>query len=153
MNSSNDQITFCAGLCIFTIGQFWIYYFRATTKDLSSIDISHWLMLFGSVLYLPYTMSLPRKGIALIASILMTIGTICIVGMCIIDFVFWAIPDDDIRTSVAIALSSTPMIWEPFMVWGNEEVLMTAFILISIGFANCFNFFSVNYRKKSVCRD
>lgn len=132
MNNRDDQIIFVAGLCIFTFGQFWIYYFGATTKNLSSFDISHWGMLFGSVLYLPYIMSLPRKGIALIASILMTIGTICTVGMCIIDLVFWAIPDDNLRSEVTVELSGTPIIWQPFMVWGSEEILMTGFILAGL---------------------
>ncbi|RBP48812.1 hypothetical protein [Arenicella xantha] len=132
MNSRSDQLIFIAGLCIFSIGQFWIYYFGSTTKEFSTIDVSHWVMLLGVVLYLPYVMGLPRKGIALIASILMTIGIICMIGMCVIDLIFWAIPDDGMRKAVARELSSTPMIWQPFMLWGNEEVLMTGFILASM---------------------
>lgn len=129
MINRTDKLVFLVGLSIFSIGQFWIYQFGSTTKELSSVDVSHWIMLIGVVLYLPYIMRLPRHGVGLIASILMTIGVVCMIGMCIIDLVFWGIADDGLRAAVAKELINTPIIWQPFMLWGNEEVLMTGFIL------------------------
>jgi len=131
MKSRSNEFLLIAGLFIFAIGQFLIYQFGSTNKGVSSFDASHWLMLTGAVLYLPFSLSLPRRGVSLVASVLLTIGTICVIGMCVIDLVFWGLADDALRSAVAGELENTPSIWQPFMLWGNEEVLMTGFMLAS----------------------
>ncbi len=124
-----DAWLFVMGLVIFTLGQIAINAFGAMTKDEIPIDVMHWLMLIGAVLLIPFAARLPRRGLALVASPLLILGIVCVIGMCVLDFVFWSLPDDELRGEVARRLMDTPMLWKPFIAWGPDDFFNLGLVL------------------------
>lgn len=117
-----DKFLLILGFSIFLAAVIAINIVGAKTKDEISIDYIHWLMLVGTVLQIPFAARLPRRGISLLATFLILCGIVCTIGMCMLDFVFWSLPDDRLRGEVTRQLMDTPTVWQPFMMWGTEEV-------------------------------
>lgn len=95
------------------------------TKENIPIDVIHWLMLIGVSMLIPFAARMLRRGLALVASPLLILGIVCVIGMCVLDFVFWALPDDEFRAEVARRLMDTPMLWKPFIAWGPDDFLIS----------------------------
>ena len=127
-----ERWTFIAGLVVFLAGQIGINAFGAMTKDEIAVDVIHWLMLIGVVLMIPFAANLPRKGLAMILSPLLLLGIVGVIGMCVIDFVLWSLPEPQFRGDVARALIDTGAVWQPFMRWGPGEVFVTGLALPSL---------------------
>ena len=132
MPSRFDRILFIVGHAFFLCALVLINSFGSSTKAETAIDYPHWLMLLSSVLQIPFATRLPQRGISLLASWLMLLGIVGIVGMCVLDFVFWSLPDPDLRMKVARELATTPSLWQPFMMWGTEELPCLGFALASL---------------------
>ena len=45
----------------------------------------------------------------------MIIGIVSIIGMCVLDFVFWSLKDPEFKSQVANHLINTTEIWTPFV--------------------------------------
>jgi hypothetical protein len=120
---------FFAGLVVFLAGQIAINTFGATTKDVTPIDFSHWLILVGVALMIPFASSLPRDGWRIVMTPLLLVGIISVIGMCVLDFVFWSLPDGAVRGDVARRLMDTPLLWKPFIAWGPNYVFNTGLAL------------------------
>lgn len=110
-----DKILLLLGLLSYWGGQTWIVITGSMTKDEIAIDVIHWLMLVGAALMIPYAARLPRQGIALVAAPLWLVGIVLIIGMCIIDFVFWSLPDPEFSRLVADQLIASDPLWVPFI--------------------------------------
>lgn len=110
-----DKSLLVMGIATYLAGQIWINITGSMTKDQIAFDAIHWLMLIGATLIIPFAARLPRRGIALVSGPLLIIGIVLIIGMCVIDFVFWAIPDPDLRYAAGSEMAGTPALWTPFI--------------------------------------
>lgn len=128
MPNKADRYFFLAGLILFIVALVLIFSFGSSHKTETTIDYIHWLMLISSVLMLPFAINLREHALAIVASVLITIGVICVVGMCVVDMVFWGIGDEGTRSATIAELVATPSIWWPFMLYGSEEVLYAGFV-------------------------
>ena len=48
------------------------------------------------------------------------IGIVSIIGMCVLDFVFWSLKDPEFKSQVAKHLINTTEIWTPFVKISGE---------------------------------
>lgn len=114
-----DKFLFVAGIIVYLMGQTSISLIGAMTKDQIPIDVIHWLMLSGAVMMTPFAARLPRNGVGIIASPVLIIGIVCVIGMCTLDFVFWSLTDNELRSAVVRQLQETAVIWGPFISYGG----------------------------------
>lgn len=114
-----DKALMLIGLSSYLAGQIWINITGSMTKDEIAVDGIHWLMLIGAALIIPFAARLPRQGLSLVASPLLLIGIVLIIGMCVLDFVFWSIPDPEFSGLVAGELAQTAPVWKPFIVYAG----------------------------------
>lgn len=127
-----DKALFLNGLLVFLGGQVAINAFGAVTRDVIPVDITHWLMPCGAALMIPFAARLPRKGAAIALAPLLLTGIVGVIGMCVIDFVFWSLPDAEFRAELARTLMDTPAVWQPFMRWGPNEIFTAGLALPSL---------------------
>lgn len=114
-----DKTMLVLGLLSYLAGQIWIVSTGSMTKDEIAIDVIHWLMFAGAALIIPFAARLPRKGLALFTGPLLMLGCILIICMCVIDFVLWSFPEQDLRNAVVGGLMETPPVWKPFIEWAG----------------------------------
>ena len=118
-----NEILFLLGLLTYTVGQYLIFiYFNDLEKlhNQEPIDFSHWLMIIGVLLLIPQIGNFPKSKFNFIGSPTLIFGIGLIIGMCVIDFVFWSLKDPELKSQVTKHLINTPEIWTPFMsVSGN----------------------------------
>ena len=119
MPNTVDRILLLLGIFSYWCGQTWIVNTGSMTKDEIAIDAIHWLMLVGAALMIPYAARLPRTGIAMLAAPLWIVGIVLIVGMCVIDFVFWSLPDPEFSRAVADKLIASDPLWMPFITYAG----------------------------------
>ena len=50
----------------------------------------------------------------------MITGIVSIIGMCVLDFVFWSLKDPEFKSQVAKHLINTTEIWTPFLKISDE---------------------------------
>ena len=112
------EFYFLLGLLLYTVGQFLIFIFFNDIEALHSqepIDFAHWFMLIGVLLLIPQIGNFPKTKFNLIGTPLLVLGIGLMIGMCVLDFVFWSIKSPELKSKVATHLINTPAIWEPFM--------------------------------------
>lgn len=124
-----DRILFITGLATYLVGQIAINAVGALHKVDIPFDYIHALMLAGVILLIPFAARLPRTFVGAIASPVLIIGIVSVVAMCVLDFVFWALPEGEMRNDVAQHLISTAVIWTPFMEWGPNEIFTIGLFL------------------------
>ena len=101
------------------------------------IDFAHWFLLLGVVLLIPQVVSFPKKIFSLIGIPLTLIGITCIIGMCVLDFIWWSFPNEVMRNEFTAHISQIPAIWKPFMTIGPSSKIFNLGLL----------FLSLNYFK------
>ena len=109
---------FLLGLFLYTVGQFLIFIFFNDIDALHSqepIDFAHWFLLIGVLLLIPQIGNFPKTKINLIGTPILVLGVGLMIGMCVLDFVFWSIKSPEFSSEVANHLINTPAIWKPFM--------------------------------------
>ena len=120
---NQNEILFLLGLFTYTVGQYLIFiYFNDLEKlhNQEPIDFSHWLMIFGVLLLIPQIGNFPKSRWNYIGSPTLILGIGLIIGMCVLDFVFWSLKESELKRQVSEHLINTPEIWTPFMsVSGN----------------------------------
>lgn len=121
-----DRVLFIAGLAIYTAGQVLINLGQPFVEAQRPVDFAHWGLLVGVVLLLPFAGRLPRRNIHLVTLPLLLAGVAFTIGMCVLDFVFWALPNGEMESEVARRLIDTPSIWGPFITFGPNYILMPA---------------------------
>ena len=72
-------------------------------------------MLIGVLLLIPQIGNFPKSRWNYISSPTLILGIGLIIGMCVLDFVFWSIKSPEFSSEVATHLINTPSIWKPFM--------------------------------------
>ena len=133
----NYKILFILGALFETAGQVllaqgndWVYAQRP-------IDFAHWFLLLGVVFMMPQIVSFPNKIFSYIGTPIAMIGVVSIIGMCVLDFIWWSQPTQEIRNEFAGHLSQFPSIWKPFITTG-PNFLNVGILLLS------FNYFKQN---------
>ena len=111
------EFYFLLGLLFYTIGQFLIFIFFdvGEWRNQEPIDFTHWFMLIGVLLLIPQIGNFPKSKLNLIGIPILVIGIGFMIGMCVLDFVFWSIKSPEFSSEVATHLTNTSAIWEPFM--------------------------------------
>jgi len=112
------EFYFLLGLLLYTVGQFLIFIFYNDIEALHSqepIDFAHWFMLIGVLLLIPQIGNFPKSKWNYISSPTLILGIGLIIGMCVLDFVFWSLKEPELKRQVSEHLINTPEIWKPFM--------------------------------------
>jgi hypothetical protein len=113
-----NEFYFLLGLVLYTVGQFLIFIFYNDIEALHSqepIDFAHWFMLIGVLLLIPQIGNFPKSKWNYISSPTLILGIGLIIGMCVLDFVFWSLKEPELKRQVTEHLINTPEIWKPFM--------------------------------------
>lgn len=122
MPERSDAIIFLCGLIAYLAGQVVINLMGAVSRAQTPVDYAHWLMLIGAVLMLPFALRRPMTGLHLLIAPVLVLGVVSVIGMCVLDIMFWSLPDVPYKNDLAMRLMDSPMLWGPFMQWGPNEV-------------------------------
>jgi len=72
-------------------------------------------MIIGVLFLIPQIGNFPKSKFNYISSPSLILGIGLIIGMCVLDFVFWSLKDPEFKSQVAKHLINTTEIWTPFM--------------------------------------
>jgi hypothetical protein len=133
------KISFIVGLVFFLIGQIIMSKGNDFVYAQEPIDFAHWFLLVGVVLLIPQVVSFPKNIFSLIGIPLTLIGITCIIGMCVLDFIWWSFPNEEMRNEFTNHISKVPSIWIPFMSIGPSSKIFNLGLLIL-----SFNYFQNN---------
>lgn len=132
------RIFFIIGLIFLLIGQIILAQGNDFVYSLKPIDFAHWFLLVGVVCLIPQVVSFPKKIFSLIGIPLTLIGIACMIGMCVLDFIWWSFPNEEMRIEFTNHISQVPSIWKPFITIGPSSKVFNLGLLI----------LSLNYLKK-----
>jgi len=138
LNITNKTF-FIVGLVLFLIGQVILAKGNDFVYNQEPIDFAHWFLLIGVILLIPQTVSFPKSTVSLIGIPLTLVGIVCTIGMCVLDFIWWSYPNEELRTEFTNHISNVPSIWKPFMTIGPSSKVFNLGLLI----------LSLNYFKKT----
>jgi len=132
MNSTSltYRILFLIGICFFLAGQILLAQGNDFVYNQNPIDFAHWCLLIGAVLMIPQTVSFPKKIYSYIGIPLTLIGIVCIIGMCVLDFIWWSFPSEEMRIEFTNHISQIPSIWKPFITIGPSSTVFNLGLLI-----------------------
>ena len=133
-----NKILFLIGLIFFLLGQLILAKGNDFVYNQEPIDFAHWFLLIGVTLLIPQTVTFPKKIYSLIGIPLTLIGIVCIIGMCVLDFIWWSFPNEEMKNEFTNHISKVPSIWKPFMTVGPSSKVFNLGLLI----------LSLNYLKK-----
>ena len=125
-----NKLLFLIGLIFFLIGQLILAKGNNFVYSQEPIDFAHWFLLIGVTLLIPQTTTFPRKIYSFIGIPLTLIGIVCIVGMCVLDFIWWSFPNEEMRNEFTNHISKVPSIWKPFMTIGPSSKIFNLGLLI-----------------------
>ena len=129
------RILFQTGIGFLLIGQIILSKGNELVYSLKPIDFAHWSLLLGVVLLIPQVISFPKKPFSYVGIPLTMIGIVCMIGMCVIDFIFWSFPNDELRNEFANHLSQVPAIWKTFMTIGpSSKVFNLGLLILSLNY-------------------
>ncbi|MCL5245186.1 hypothetical protein M4I21_05155 [Cellulophaga sp. 20_2_10] len=132
------RILFLIGVALFLTGQIILSKGNDYVYAQEPIDFAHWFLLVGVVLLIPQVVFFPKKIYSLIGIPLTLIGITCIIGMCVLDFIWWSFPNQETRNEFTKHISQVPSIWKTFMTIGPSSKIFNLGLLI----------LSLNYLKK-----
>lgn len=124
-----ERALWLAGLAIYIVGQVLLRPGQDFVEAQRPIDFAHWALLVGGVMMLPLAGRLPWRNIHWLTIPLLYAGITALIGMCVLDFVFWALPNGEMENAVARQLIATPAVWSPFITFGPNYVFVTAVVL------------------------
>jgi len=125
-----NKILFQTGIGFILIGQIILSKGNEFVYNLQPIDFAHWCLLVGVVLLIPQVISFPKKPMGIIGIPITMIGITCMIGMCVIDFIFWSYPNDELRNEFAKHLVQVPSVWKTFMTIGPSSKVFNLGLLI-----------------------
>jgi len=131
------KILFLIGFGFEIIGQILMAQGNDFVYQQTPIDFAHWFLLIGVVFLIPQVVSFPNKIFSYIGTPITLIGIVCIIGMCVIDFIFWSQPNQEGRTEFFNHISKIHSIWKPFISIGPGILNIGLLIL-------CLNYFKEN---------
>jgi hypothetical protein len=130
MTTYGNRILFLIGLFLFLMGQIILAQGNDFVYSQQPIDFAHWLLLVGIVCLIPQVVSFPKKIFSLVGIPLSLIGIVCIIGMCVLDFIWWSFPNEEMRAEFTKHISSIPSIWKPFVSIGPSSKIFNLGLLI-----------------------
>ena len=131
------RILFLIGLAFFLIGQIILAQGNEVVYNLRPIDFAHWSLLIGAVLLIPQVVSFPKKLFSYIGAPLSLTGIVCIIGMCVLDFIWWSFPDETARSEFSKHITQVPSIWKPFVSIGpSSKVFNLGLLILSLNYFN-----------------
>lgn len=133
-----NKILFLFGLLLIIVGQVLLAKGNDFVYSQKPIDFAHWFLLVGAVFLIPQVLNFPKGIISYIGKPLSLIGIACIIGMCVLDFIWWSLPDEEARIEFTNHISNVPSIWKPFISIGSSSKVFNFGLLI----------LSLNYLKK-----
>jgi hypothetical protein len=128
------KLLFIIGLSIYTCGQFLIKLGQDFVDHQSPVDFAHWLLIIGVLFFVPFVGRLPLKNIHILGVPLILLGISFVIGMSVIDFIFWSLPNDKFEQELAEHLISTEVIWQPFIVFGSSYIFHTGLLIPSLSY-------------------
>lgn len=123
------NILFIIGLLFEMVGQILLAPGNDFVYALKPIDFAHWSLLLGAALMMPKIVNFPKKIITYIGAPTALIGAVCIIGMCILDFIWWNMTFQEMRNEFASHISQFPSIWKPFITTGTSFLNIGLLIL------------------------
>lgn len=130
-----NRILFLSGLLLEVVGHVLLAQGNEFVYRQQPIDFAHWFLLVGVVMMIPQVVTFPRKGFNYVGIPLTLIGIVCVIGMCVLDFVWWSLPDQESREALASHLMQQPSIWGPFISIGSSSKVFNAgLLLLSLNF-------------------
>jgi hypothetical protein len=129
-----ERVLWLAGLTIYILGQILLRQGQDFVEAQRPIDFAHWGLLLGGLFMLPYAGRLPWRNIHLLTIPLLYAGIAALIGMCVLDFVFWSLPNGEMENQVARQLIDTPAVWKPFITFGPNYIFVTAVVLPSLSY-------------------
>ncbi|CAL2088152.1 conserved membrane hypothetical protein [Tenacibaculum sp. 190524A05c] len=137
MTKSVSQINykpiFVIGLLFEALGQILLAQGIEFVYALRPIDFAHWSLLIGVALMIPQLGQFPKSIFSFIGVPILMIGIVCIIGMCVLDFIWWSQSTQEIRNEFAGHLSQFPAIWKPFIKTG-PNFLNIGLILLALNY-------------------
>jgi len=131
----NRKILFVVGILFILIGQLILAKGNEFVYHQKPIDFAHWFLLVGVTLLIPQTISFPKKIFSLIGTPLTLIGIVCIIGMCVLDFIWWSFPTEEMRRAFTNHISQVPSIWKPFVTIGpSSKVFNLGLLILSLNY-------------------
>ncbi|QOD59628.1 hypothetical protein H9I45_09675 [Polaribacter haliotis] len=133
------KILFVIGLLFEVVAQVLLAQGNEFVYAQKPIDFAHWFLLLGVVFMIPQVISFPKKIYSFIGKPLTIIGIVCIIGMCILDFIWWSYPTQELRNEFAKHISQFPSIWDVFLKIGPSSYIFNIGLLFL-----AFNYFKEN---------
>lgn len=131
------KILFTVGLLFLLTGQILLARGNEFVYNQTPIDFAHWFLLVGVVFLIPQVISFPKKIFSYIGIPLTLIGIICTIGMCVLDFIFWSFPNQEMRNEFATHITQVPSIWDTFVVIGpSSKVFNLGLLFLSLNYWN-----------------
>jgi hypothetical protein len=124
------KILFLTGLLFFLIGQILLAQGNDFVYSQEPIDFAHWSLLFGVVMMIPQVISFPNTILSYVGIPLTLVGIVCIIGMCVLDFIWWSFPNEELRIEFTNHISQIPSIWKPFITIGPSSKVFNLGLLI-----------------------
>jgi len=124
------RIIFLIGLLFFLIGQIILAQGNDFVYNQEPIDFAHWFLLIGAVFMIPQVINFPKKIYSYLGIPMTLIGIVCIIGMCVLDFIWWSFPNEAMRTEFTNHISQVPSIWKPFITIGPSSRIFNLGLLI-----------------------
>lgn len=129
------RLLFLIGLLFFLVGQIILAQGNDFVYSQKPIDFAHWFLLVGAVLMIPQTVSFPGKIFSYAGIPLTLVGIACIIGMCVLDFIWWSFPDEQARMEFTQHVSQVPSIWKPFITIGpSSKVFNLGLLILSLNY-------------------
>ena len=134
----NYKPIFILGLLFEAIGQILLAQGNDFVYALKPIDFAHWSLLLGAAMLTPQLGQFPKSIFTFLGVPTIIIGIVCIIGMCVLDFIWWSQPTQEIRNEFTGQISKVPSIWKPFITIGPGFINLGLLLL------------SLNYFKKHI---
>ena len=130
-----NKALFIIGLVIFLIGQILLAQGNAFVYNQKPIDFAHWCLFAGVVFLIPQVVHFPKGIMSYIGIPLTLIGIACIIGMCVLDFIWWSFPNEQMRVKFTEHISQVPSIWLPFITIGStSKVFNVGLLLLALNY-------------------
>jgi len=125
----NFKAFFILGLVFEMIGQILLAKGNGFVYTQRPIDFTHWFLLIGVVLMMPQIISFPKSIFTFFGTPIAIIGIVSFIGMCVLDFIFWSYPTQELRNEFASHISKVSVVWTPFITTGPTFLNVGLFIL------------------------
>jgi len=130
------RLFFIIGFIFFLIGQIILAQGNDFVYSQKPIDFAHWFLLIGAVFLIPQVVNFPKKTFSYIGIPLTLAGIACIIGMCVLDFIWWSFPTEEARIEFTNHISQVPSIWKPFITIGStSKVFNIGLLILSLNYA------------------